>query len=54
MLQAASSFYKSFAVDCSKSQVCVDMFLFGSQYTDVATLSKETKGYEGTRVWIPS
>jgi len=42
LLQPASSFYKTFAVDCSKSQVCVDMFLFGSQYSDVATLSKES------------
>jgi len=40
LLQSGSSFYKNFAVDCSKSQVCVDMFLFGSQYSDVATLSK--------------
>lgn len=39
LLQSASSFYKSLAVECSKSQVCVDMFLFGSQYSDVATLS---------------
>jgi len=39
LLQAASSFYKTFAIDCSKSQVSVDMFLFSSQYTDVATLS---------------
>ena len=39
LLQPASAFYKTLAVDCSKSQVCVDMFLFGSQYSDVATLS---------------
>lgn len=40
LLQSANSFYKTLAIDCSKSQVCVDMFLFGSQYSDVATLSK--------------
>ncbi|KAK4687289.1 protein transport protein SEC24, partial [Tremellales sp. Uapishka_1] len=39
LLQAASSFYKTFAIDCSKSQVSVDMFLFAATYTDVATLS---------------
>ncbi|MBZ6375838.1 MAG: hypothetical protein LBE67_12785 [Kocuria palustris] len=39
LLQTANSFYKSFAVECSKSQVSVDMFLFSSQYQDVASLS---------------
>lgn len=39
LLGAASSFYKTFPIDCSRSQVSVDMFLFSSTYTDVATLS---------------
>ncbi|CAI2163666.1 12011_t:CDS:10 [Funneliformis geosporum] len=39
LLQSADPFYKKFAVDCSRSQVCVDMFLLGSQYSDVATLA---------------
>jgi protein transport protein SEC24 len=39
LLQAQNSFYKSFAVECSKHQVSVDMFLFSSSYQDVATLS---------------
>ncbi|KAJ5976240.1 Sec23/Sec24 beta-sandwich [Penicillium waksmanii] len=39
LLQTASAFYKSFAVECSKAQVSVDMFLFSSQYQDVASLS---------------
>lgn len=39
LLQAQNSFYKSFAVECSKHQVSVDMFLFSSTYQDVATLS---------------
>ncbi|KAJ5391841.1 Protein transport protein sec24 [Penicillium cosmopolitanum] len=30
LLQTASAFYKSFAVECSKAQVSVDMFLFSS------------------------
>lgn len=38
LLQPASSFYKSFAVNCSPSQISVDMFLFSSSYVDVATL----------------
>ncbi|KAG8957755.1 COPII subunit [Tulasnella sp. 419] len=39
LLQAADVFYKTFAIECSRSQVSVDMFLFGSSYQDVATLS---------------
>ncbi|KAF1803404.1 hypothetical protein FB192DRAFT_1469896 [Mucor lusitanicus] len=39
LLNAASPFYKSFAVDCSRSQVACDMIIFGGQYSDVATLS---------------
>jgi protein transport protein SEC24 len=39
LLAAASTFYKTFPIDCSRSQVSVDMFLFSAAYTDVATLS---------------
>ncbi|KAF8637917.1 hypothetical protein AX17_002539 [Amanita inopinata Kibby_2008] len=39
LLQAASPFYKTFAIDCSRSQVSVDMFLFSAAYQDVATLA---------------
>jgi protein transport protein SEC24 len=39
LLQTQNSFYKSFAVECSKHQVSVDMFLFSSLYQDVASLS---------------
>ncbi|CAO3608289.1 unnamed protein product [Cunninghamella echinulata] len=39
LLNPASPFYKSFAVDCSRSQVACDMLVFGGQYADVATLS---------------
>ncbi|KAI9286884.1 Sec23/Sec24 trunk domain-containing protein [Umbelopsis sp. AD052] len=39
LLNAASPFYKTFAVDCSRSQVACDMLIFGGQYSDVATLS---------------
>lgn len=38
-LNTGNSFYKSFAVECSKTQVSVDMFLFSSSYQDVASLS---------------
>jgi len=39
LLQAASPFYKTFAIECSRAQVSVDMFLFSSTYQDVATLA---------------
>ncbi|KAG9029729.1 COPII subunit [Tulasnella sp. JGI-2019a] len=38
LLQAADSFYKTFAIECSRSQVSVDMFLCSTTYQDVATL----------------
>ena len=40
LLQAASPFYKTFAIDCSRAQVSVDMFLFSASYQDVATLGE--------------
>jgi protein transport protein SEC24 len=39
LLSPAVSFYKDFAVDCSPSQISIDLFLFNSKYADVATLS---------------
>lgn len=38
LLQAAVPFYKTFAIECSRAQVSVDMFLFSAVYQDVATL----------------
>jgi protein transport protein SEC24 len=51
LLQPANSFYKSFAVECSKVQVSIDMFLFSSQYQDVATLSNLPR-YTGGQTWF--
>ncbi|KAF9896006.1 COPII subunit, partial [Lobosporangium transversale] len=42
------------AIDCSKSQVCVDMFLFGSQYSDVATLSCLPRYTGGSTFFYPA
>ncbi|KAG7448674.1 CPII coat sec24 protein [Guyanagaster necrorhizus] len=39
LLQAASTFYKMFAIECSRAQVSIDMFLFSTSYQDVATLA---------------
>ncbi|KAF8986187.1 COPII subunit [Entomortierella lignicola] len=54
LLQSASQFYKSFAVECSKSQVCVDMFIFGSSYSDVATLSCLPRFTSGSIFFYPA
>lgn len=45
LLQAQTSWYKTFAIECSRSQVSVDMWLFSSAYTDVATLSELRRGH---------
>ncbi|KAI5300646.1 COPII subunit [Ascosphaera atra] len=53
LLQTASSFYKSFAVECSKQQVSVDMFLFSAQYQDVASLSNLPRYTGGQTYYYP-
>ncbi|CAO3606653.1 unnamed protein product [Mucor hiemalis] len=39
LMTASNNFYKTFAGECTKSQVCADMFIFGNQFADVATLN---------------
>lgn len=46
LLQAASPFYKTFAIECSRTQVSVDMFLFSAAYQDVATLGQALCQFE--------
>ncbi|KAI5793700.1 transport protein-like protein SEC24 [Peziza echinospora] len=53
LLQTANSFYKSFAVECSKSQVSVDMFLFSATYQDVASLSNLPRYTGGQTFFYP-
>lgn len=53
LLQTASSFYKSFAIDCNKSQVSVDMFLFSDKYQDVASLSNLPRFTAGQTYFYP-
>lgn len=53
LLQTANSFYKSFAVECNKSQVTVDMFLFSSGYQDVASLSNLPRFTGGQTYFYP-
>ncbi|GAA6027153.1 hypothetical protein JCM8097_002435 [Rhodosporidiobolus ruineniae] len=54
LLQAQTGWYKTFAIECSRSQVSVDMWLFSSQYTDVATLSGLPRYTGGQTYYYPS
>lgn len=54
LLQTQNSFYKSFAVECSKTQVSIDMFLFSSQYQDVASLSNLPRYTGGQTYFYPA
>ncbi|KAK6006619.1 hypothetical protein QM012_005627 [Aureobasidium pullulans] len=54
LLQTANAFYKSFAVECSKTQVSIDMFLFSSQYQDVASLSNLPRYTGGQTYFYPA
>ncbi|GAA5821474.1 hypothetical protein JCM3770_000918 [Rhodotorula araucariae] len=54
LLQAQTGWYKSFAIECSRSQVSVDMWLFASAYTDVATLSGLPRYTGGQTYYYPS
>lgn len=38
LLQPSTQFYKNYAVDCSPSQISIDVFLFNEQYSDLATI----------------
>ncbi|GAA5916720.1 hypothetical protein JCM6882_005786 [Rhodosporidiobolus microsporus] len=54
LLQAQTGWYKTFAIECSRSQVSVDMWLFSSAYTDVSTLSGLPRYTGGQTYYYPS
>jgi len=54
LLQAATGFHKTFGIDCSRSQVSVDMWLFSSVYTDVASLSCLPRYTGGNTYFYPA
>lgn len=54
LLQGANSFYRSFAVECSKKQISIDMFLFSSSYQDVASLSPLPRYTGGQTYFYPA
>lgn len=53
LLQPAIPYYKNIAVECSPSQVSIDMFLFSSAYADLATLSGCAKFTGGNVFYYP-
>jgi protein transport protein SEC24 len=53
LLQPADHWYKDFALDCSKKQICVDAFIFSGQYTDVATISALPRFTGGSVYFYP-
>ncbi|KAI9331099.1 Sec23/Sec24 trunk domain-containing protein [Obelidium mucronatum] len=54
LLQSGSPFYKSFAVDCSRAQVGIDLFAFGPQYLDLATMAHLTRITGGATYHYPT
>ncbi|KAI9033323.1 hypothetical protein DFJ74DRAFT_652041 [Hyaloraphidium curvatum] len=54
LLQPAIPFYKTHAVDCSRAQISIDMWLFGGTYEDVATLSTCSKFTGGACFFYPA
>ncbi|KAJ3076155.1 COPII subunit [Podochytrium sp. JEL0797] len=54
LLQPSSPFYKSFAVDCSRTQVAIDVFCFTSNYLDLATLTGLSRVTGGATYYYPT
>ncbi|KAI8854513.1 hypothetical protein BC829DRAFT_424511 [Chytridium lagenaria] len=54
LLQPSIAFYKNLAVDCSRSQVSIDVFFFNSHYADVATLGGCAKFTGGSLYYYPN
>lgn len=45
-LGPATDFYKRLALECSGQQIAVDLFLMNSQYSDLATLCKQSRWHQ--------
>ncbi|CAI5745957.1 unnamed protein product [Peronospora destructor] len=54
LLQAADTFYRANAIDFCRQQVSVDMFLFSSMYTDIASLGSLSKYSAGQVYYYPA
>ena len=47
-----TSFYKTYAVDCSRVQMSVDLFLFPQGYMDIASLGIDKSGKKYSKIKI--
>ncbi|TPX48602.1 hypothetical protein SeMB42_g02938 [Synchytrium endobioticum] len=54
LLQPCIPFYKTLAVDCSRAQVSIDLFLFSGHYMDISTLSGCAKYTGGSVYYHPN
>jgi protein transport protein SEC24 len=54
IFQPANAFYKQLAVDCSRCQIGIDMFLFGQAYVDVSTLCCSPRFTSGNTYLYPN
>ncbi|KAH3670349.1 hypothetical protein WICMUC_004845 [Wickerhamomyces mucosus] len=54
LLSSNDAFYKSFAVECNKSQVSIEFFLTSSQYQDVASLANLPRYTAGQTHYYPA
>ncbi|ETN18388.1 hypothetical protein PPTG_04013 [Phytophthora nicotianae INRA-310] len=54
LLQAVDTFYRTNAIDFCRQQVSVDMFLFSSMYTDIASLGSLSKYSAGQVYYYPA
>ncbi|KAG7390574.1 hypothetical protein PHYPSEUDO_007514 [Phytophthora pseudosyringae] len=54
LLQAVDTFYRTNAIDFCRQQVSVDMFLFSSMYTDIASMGSLSKYSAGQVYYYPA
>lgn len=53
LLRCSDAFYKQFAIECNKSQISVDLFLTGSKYLNIATVSNLPRYTGGQTYYYP-
>uniref|UniRef100_A0A1I7TX85 Protein transport protein Sec24A n=1 Tax=Caenorhabditis tropicalis TaxID=1561998 RepID=A0A1I7TX85_9PELO len=53
-LGPATDFYKALSLECTGAQICLDLFMFNTQYADLATLSEVAKFSTGCVYHFPN
>ncbi|CAI2350729.1 unnamed protein product [Caenorhabditis sp. 36 PRJEB53466] len=53
-LGPATDFYKALSLECTGTQICLDLFMFNTQYADLATLSEVAKFSTGCVYHFPN